>query len=503
MPIDTSVTGSPGWWMSRLSKKLERDQKRFQILEDYYTGRPPLPWGTEETRSRFYRFQQQSRTNFAALIVRTPSDRTGLRSVATAADSDVDGDQEAWRLVTANDLDIAIADVARTSRKFGRAYLSVSAPDPGEELSVITAEDPRQVITEADPVRPRRIRAAFKLYHDSEAGLDVAVLWLPGEKWIATRERRATAFSSRRRSGRVLGVEEMPSVSFSPAGFDMAPFRDEAGAGDSVFFSERYETQDIPVEPILNDEGVGEFELHTDLLDRINHMILQRVVIATLQAFRQRAVEQSTDPTAPQLPEFDEAGNRIDYNDVFEAGPDATWLLPPGAKIWESQQADLQGILSSVKDDVLHLAVVTGTPMFMFTPDAATQTATGAAKQDDPLVYKVQRWNRSAGRSLARILGLAFHFMGDETRADASRIAINWLPAERYSLSEMGSAAAQAGTSLTWEQQQDIIWQQSPQEIAVAKSQRSEDLVLSQQIAALNAPAAPVAPRTVPVERPA
>jgi len=473
--------------MNRLWKQLEKDQKRFQILEDYYTGRPPLPWGSEATRSRFYRFQQTSRTNFASLIVRAPCERTGIRSVATAVDNDVDGDAQAWRLITGNDLDISMSEVARMSRKFGRAYLSVSAPDPGEELAIITAEDPRQVITEADPVRPRRVRAAFKLYHDSEAEMDVAVLWLPGEKWVATRPRKAATVSGRQRSGRVLGIEDLPRVSFSPAAFDMMPTQIEDPS--QVFRSETYSVQDIPVEPVLNSEGVGEFELHTDLLDRINHMILQRVVIATLQAFRQRAVEQSSDPLVPKLPERDAAGNLIDYNDVFEAGPDATWLLPPGAKIWESSQSDLQGILAAVRDDVLHLSAVTGTPMFMFTPDAATQTAEGASKQDDALVYKVTDWNRSAGRSLARIIGLGFKFMGDDVRADASRIQVNWLPAERYSLSERAAAAAQAGTSLTWEQTQEEVWQMSPQQITLAKAQRAEDSVLALQQARLAAQA--------------
>ena len=124
--IDVTETGSPGWWMNRLWKKLEWDQKRFKVLEDYYAGRPPLPWGSEATRSRFYRFQQTSRTNFAALIVRAPCERTGLRSVSTAVDSDVDGDPEAWRLVTGNDLDIAIADVARMSRKRAAAWKTMS-----------------------------------------------------------------------------------------------------------------------------------------------------------------------------------------------------------------------------------------------------------------------------------------------------------------------------------------------------------------------------------------
>jgi hypothetical protein len=486
VPIDATETGSPGWWMNRLFRKLERDQKRFQVLEDYYSGRPRLAWGSEQVRSRFYRFQNMSRTNFAALIVQAPCERTGLRAVSTAVDADVDGDARAWELVTANDLDVSIQDVASMSRKFGRSYLAAAMPEEPGGYAVITAEDPRQMITEADPVRPRRVRAAFKLFHDAEAEVDVAILWLPGQKWVATRPRKAVMTTQRSRSGGVLGVDEPPRVAFSAAAFEMAPLRPAGDASDG-FFSEVYATKDIPVEPVFNREGLGEFELHTDLIDRINHMILQRIVIATLQAFRQRALKQSGTPGVPALPEYDESGQKVDYTDLFEAGPDATWILPPGAEIWESGQVDLQGILSAVKDDVLHLSAVTRTPMSMFTPDAATQTAEGAQLMREGLVFNVEHWNRSAGRSLARILALGFAFMGDDARADAAKMSVSWVPAERYSLAEKGSAASQAGQSLTWEQQQEFIWQMDPQDIASAKAQRADDLVLAQQMASLAA----------------
>jgi hypothetical protein len=86
-------------------------------------------------------------------------------------------------------------------------------------------------------------------------------------------------------------------------------------------------------------------------------------------------------------------------------------------------------------------------------------------------------------------MSLAFQFMGDDARADVSQLAVDWIPAERYSLAEKGSAAAQAGSTLTWEQIQREIWQQTPAQIAEAKAQRMDDLVLAQQLAAIKAAA--------------
>ena len=171
MAIDVTVPRSPGWWMQRLYRKLNAEQKRLKLLEDYYTGRPPLPWGSENQKARFYRFQQTSRSNFAALIVQAPCERCGVRSISTATDQSENGDQTAWELFTANDLDIHFGDVSRSAFKFGAAYMAVGMPDPDEGTgqAVITSEDPRQVTVAFDPMRPRKVVAAFKLFHDDQA----------------------------------------------------------------------------------------------------------------------------------------------------------------------------------------------------------------------------------------------------------------------------------------------------------------------------------------------
>lgn len=492
MPIaDVKEPGSVGWWMSRLWKKLQADQARFDLLQAYYEGRPPLAWGSEQTKSRFYRFQQTSRTNFAALIVQAEVERMGLRSVTTAADSDSDGDEVAWQLVTGNDLDISFPDAARMAKRFGRSYLLTSTPEEGERLAVITAEDPRMMVVEADPVNPRRVKAAFKLFHDSAAGLDVAMLWLPGEKHVAVRERTATA-ARPNRSGGVLGITDPVKVAFSAAAFDVRP-QEPDGAGDP-YWSETYTSRKVPVQELRNRDGVGEYELHIDLLDRLNHQNLMLMVIVTMQAFKQRGIEQSADPAVAELEERDESGQVIDYNDLFEAGPDAMWLLPPGAKIWESGQAELQGLLSAIKADMLKLSAVTRTPMMMFTPDAATQTAEGAQKQDQGLVFKAEEFLRAAGRALAFNIALAFEYMNDPSRSDPATVEVNFLPVERYSLAEKGSASAQASTVLPFEMIMDLIWQMTPQQIRQAKSMRAADALTAQ----INA--APLAvPRAAPI----
>jgi hypothetical protein len=139
-----------------------------------------------------------------------------------------------------------------------------------------------------------------------------------------------------------------------------------------------------PVVVFENEDGLAEFEPHIPLLDRINQQILQRMTIATIQAFKQRAMKglPKTDPKTGEL---------INYDDVFTADPGAIWNIPASVEIWESGQVDLGPILLAIRDDVKDLAATSGTPLYSITPDAANGSAEGASLQRETLTFKVER----------------------------------------------------------------------------------------------------------------
>lgn len=468
MPIDATVANSPGWWMQRLYQLLQkRNKERLNRLADYFEGRPPIIFGTTKTQTAFWQFQRSSRTNFAELICLAPVDKTHVRAIRTGANGDESGDPDAALIWDHNGLEAEQSEVYRMTKEFGEAYVSIGLDD-GEVYPTICPEDPRQVITMQHPTRPWEAVAALKLYYDEAGKRDYAVLWLPGKKFVAWQERYSTNSKAQR---------------FSPSGFTMAP--SVATDGYDGPLSEEYAAQVVPVVRFKNRNCVGEFETHTDLLDRINHMVLQRLVIATMQAFRQRAIKLKE-----ALPKTDpETGEVIDYEQVFSADPGALWQLPEGAEIWESAQADLSGILEGVRADILNLSAVTRTPLVMFTPDAATQTAEGASLQVDGLTSKVEYDARNHSRSWALAFSIAYQFKGDTARADRAKIKVDWMPAQRHSLSEM--AAADGTSTLPFEDKLRVIYQMTPREIAAAKTNRADDLVFQQALAAANQPPPP------------
>lgn len=453
MAIDVSVAGSPGWWALRLSKQLADPgrQKRLKLLDDYLIGEPPLPVGALNVPESYRDFQRKATSNFAALIVAAVRERMIPTGFRTSADGDETGDAEAWKVWTRAGLQVTSTDVHTTMLGLSEAYVIVGEVDELTGVPVITAEDPRQVIAATDPANPGRILAALKMFHDDVAGRDLAYVYLPGRVHVAYQKRTR------------------PTGGPARVKFDAKSWTWDAERGGEE--GQGLPHDRVPVVAFGNERALGEYETHLPLLDRINHTILQRMVIATMQAFRQRAITGLPDTYPPGHPK---AGQEVDYSDMFRADPAALWQLPEGAEMWESGQVELSPILSSVKDDVQHLGIVTRTPFSMLTPEGANQSAEGASLQREGLVYKVEDRIARVTSAWSQVMSLAFLVMGDTERADLTAIDVLWRPPERLSLAERADAASKA-IDVPWRTKMIRIWGFPPDEVDRMEAERAAD----------------------------
>jgi hypothetical protein len=295
-------------------------------------------------------------------------------------------------------------------------------------------------------------------------------LYLPGRVYRAARPEPAPAATG--------------TVALDTAGFE---WEDEAG-----------KALPAPVVPVvrfannadlLTGRSWGEFEPHLSILDRINYTVLQRLEIATLQAFRQRGIKG--------VPDTDETGERIDYDDVFAADPGALWILPETAEIWESGQVDLGPVRQAVRDDIQDLAAVNRTPLFYLTPDAADGSAEGAALAREGLVFKARDRLAQASEPLEQVMSYAFLFAGDTARAARPDLEVLWADPERHSLAEKADAATKLqAAGVPWAQVMTSVMQYSPQAVARMQADRAADALL----ASLNA--GPPAPAPEPLNAP-
>jgi len=473
--IDTDAPMSPGWWLQKLAKALDAKQPRLRDLRNRFEGDAPLPPGPDgEARRAYEPYWRKARTNFAELIVEALRQRLKVTGFRTAAGGDENGDEAARRISEETGFDVLQADVHEYVFSMGEGY-TITGLDTSTGRPVTTAEDPRQVITIHDPVFERIVRAGLKMFHDDDMDRDYAYLYLPGLRAPGLAgpipARVFVAYFDRKQL-RSVGPR------FAPRTWSWDDTRGGAD-GEALIGAAGNVLVRPPIVRFRNRHGVAEFEHHTDVLDRLDHGTLQRMVIATMQAFRQRAIKGApiTDPAT---------GLKINYDDLLAADPGSVWLLPGVVEMWESGQVDLTGVLTASKDDLRVLAAVTQTPLAAFMPSEGAQTAEGATFQREGLVFK-------AGDRMVRLtegwkdkMALEFEVLGDLERADRSQVEVLWQSPERRSLAEMADAWSKTG-DLPFASRAELVLGSTPLQLARMESQRAADALM--MAALLPAPA--------------
>jgi len=469
MPLDAKKMKTPGtdeWWLHRLCKKQGERLPRLFDLEGWMEGNPPTPVRPDSPDNEgFERILKFARLNLAELIINAPLYRMKPLAFRTAAAGDENGDKEAAKIWKRNNMKVASGEVIEWMLTFADSYTSVGWRDPldKEKGVLIRPEHPMQCITEDDPDNPGYAIAAVKMYRDDLTDSDVLVLYRDNYYRVARKKGQSTLPGKKSRHYIIRPSAWTWDPPVNPADVLVTEDGDLVNPTDTLY---------PPIHHFRNRQGKGEFEKHIATLERINHTILQRMIIIAFQAFRQRAVKG--------VPNTDKDGNEIDYTDIFRTDPGAVWILPAVAEFWESGQGDITPVLTAVKDDIIHLAVSSSTPLFSVVPDAANGSAEGAALQREGLLFKTEACIDLADQGFCRTIASAFEMMGDEERADVDQIEGLWASPRRSSLQEKATAAVQAKVAgATWRQVQELFLEMSPDQIAKAESERLEDAFMA------------------------
>jgi hypothetical protein len=428
-------------------------------LWSYYVGDPPLPSIDEEYEDVFRDVMRKSRCNYAPMCVNAMLDRMSLQAVSTGKDSSSNGDDVAAEIMDNSGFAAQFKDLLTFVFAMREGYMMVVPTDDGPMIHAI---DPRRCVSVVDPKNPLRLLAALVREFDETTNEDVAHLFLPGEKWELRRS---------------LEQPEWKRISDTPT--ELVKGLDDLGG--------------IPLVRFDNAHGLGEYEAHIDVLDRIIDTTLQRIVLAKYQAFKQRGVsgDEDEETNYEDLTEdetqalvggtgFDDK-RKVDWKDVFQAGPGKVWKVPAGWDFWESGQADMAGMLQAKRDDAKEFAAVTFTPLYLITPDDANGSAAGAGLLREGLTSKVRdRRDRTSPR-LKLLWRIAFAMQGDAERGQ--KIQLHWGPIEFRSLAEKGSATSQAVNVLSRRRILSEIWEMTPQEIEDNENELAAEALLAASLA--------------------
>lgn len=489
------------WWLDTLAKAmLDRNAGRLgsrsytrslttpcrvrpglNLLHDYLIGDPPLLGYADNWKQHFLQVMRMGRLNAAELVVNSKADRMPLRGFRTAAATDQLGDQVARQILRLNKGKVLAREVHSAQLWAADSY-GMATPRAAGGHAVMTFEDPRETITAHDPATGETL-AALKLYRDEWDSRDIAHLF------VRTSPTEVDHYPLAKTRG---------SSSMSSTGFRMNTGWELT---DVVAQLDR-----MPLIRFKNRHGRGEYERHLDTLDRINDQIMNKAVIAKVQAFRQMAIKGLPEH-AVQIVDGKPTQVTLDYTDAFEAAPGSLWQLPADVEMWESQPTDLGPIRLAIKDDLQHLAAVTQTSLPAITPDATTGSAEGAALMREEEVFAVEACMDYAHGSWAEFMAAAFAFDDDpevRKRADVTQIEPMWGPIERFGLTERSSAASQAISSLPREAIWTDVWGYDAADIPRLHTQAGADLLFAPPApSGSGAPAVTFRPPTPPAARPA
>lgn len=453
--------GSPRWYLVRMVQRLMGRQARYRKLERYALGDHPYPNGDRRFVAALGDLQRKSRTNYIELVNKAVTNRMAVRSFKFGDGDGTDADAESiWSY---NNMDLQQHMIHNTGATFGDAYILVSPPDPEDPNGepIFTAEDPKGCITEPHPMYPTRTLAGLKIWQDDVDGLIYAALYLPESVLL-----------------------------YSSPGMSQNTFTDGATltkilisqpseGGFSLVSTQPNEVGVVPLirgnwQPAFGVLGRGEAECVFDIQDRINHTILDRLVIAKAQAYNQRWATGIPDPKK----------NPNNNQTSFRPGADAVWAITdPDGKFGQFEAADLNQMLQAIRDDVGDMAAVSQTPASFLMNRMVNVSGDTLTQDQSALVQKVKQRELSMGWMYEQAMRVAFLFKGDAAKATEPKVMTIWVDPEVRALSEKADAFNKLVTGGLPLQiaMRDLGYSQEDIDFAVAEQEKQQQLDMQMQ----------------------
>lgn len=433
----TPAVGSPDWWLARLYKKLIERQQIIDRFEDYYCGDHPLPWLPEQARQEFRRILAMTRTNVMGLVCDSTAERMEIQGFRIG--DQPEADKETWRIWQANNLDSGFDQGILDALITGQSYLLV-APNPKDPKTPLAwMEHPSQAIVEAVPGSNGRERAAgLKVWIDDWTDQIMATLYLPSGlyKYQAQKPPAGLQMPSRDWSRRAVPGEAWPA----PNALGVVPLIE------------------IPNRPRTLIGGISELADVTDIQDRINKTVADRLITQDFGAFPQK--------WAIGWPDVDEQGNPATKIDVGRNRMVSTSAIETKFGQWDAAPLDPYSLAK--KEDVKDIASRTRTPAQYLLGEMSNVNGETLKASESGLVSKVRQCCRYVGERAedgVRLMRRAANLSGD----DASMETIWRNPEYRTDAELVDALTKMAALGVP----DEVLWQRwgaTPQEIERWKS---------------------------------
>jgi len=388
--------------------------------EDYYEGKQPLNFATEEWRkanaARYAGFSD----NWCGTVVNAEAERLKPIGVTLPVEGRAKKRAQAdagllWDELQRNEFDAQFSQGVVTALATSRSYVIVWGSRDGEPL--VTVEHPSFVEIEYDFENPRIRRAALKSWVDETT--EYATLYTPDEVFKFERKRpsQKDEHQSQAEQGRDDATWEGGWVARENTGDDVWPVPNPLGVVPVVEVGNR---------PTLKGDPISEIQGVMPMQDAINLLWAYLFLAADYASMKARVV---TGAELPQVPILDSDGKMIgtrplDLKDFAEKR--IAFLKGENAKIDEWEAAQLDVFTDVIEIAVGHIAVQTRTPQHYLVTQ--TDRPNGAFEaQEAGLTKKASEFITFTDPALREVLRLIALVRGDKGLAQRARLAtINW-----------------------------------------------------------------------------
>lgn len=397
----------PLTWVKKLCKELDCRQKKVCEAENWYEGEHPVPAPPPNTyaatdgeaRLAFIAMSNLSVTNFLPPIVDVPASKLIIEGFRFG-DSPTSTDREAWAIWQRNCLDADHTTTNTEALKTGQAPVLVWPGKDGK--AVITVEDPSQSIV-AYVAGSRRARAAGLKRWIDDSDLMFATLYLPDGVYKFQSTQKVDD-AKRNAAELTWQPREVPGESWPvPNPWGIVPLIEIAA--------------NRPLKAAPFGGGVPEFQKQINQQRQINQTVMNMLVTAEYQAYRQRWVTGWDPPLG------------------VDGTPDKAAMLKAGAsrmvtfkelpdkelKVGEFAQADFQPFIAMAGMFVKVMASNSATPPYAFLiGDMINVAADSLARIDAAQNAKVERHFSQLGQPWQEIVSLALTMEGNAKGSDTS-----------------------------------------------------------------------------------
>ena len=409
-----------------LEYELTRRGSFADVADDYYRGRHPLRFASEEFREYFAKRYDGFSDNWVPVVADSPVERLAVTGFQPY---DEQNDKEAWRVWQVNNLDCDSQLGFLSAVLAGRSFVLVWGDPDDPDTPCITFEDPGQAVVAYVPGSRYKRRAALKRWQDGNRMY--ATLYTAGELWKFERPlsrvekpQMMADFDEQARQWLPRDTPDEPNPQPNPMG--LVPM------------------VELPNRPVLVREPLSDVAPVIPLQDAVNLLWSQLFTASDFAALPQRWILGAD---APTMPVFDAAGKVVGRKEVDLRELNLRrlfWVEGEGATAGSWPAANLSVYSAVIETAIGHLAAQTRTPQHYLIGRMANLSSDALIAAEAGLVKRTaekQLWFGQALREVQRLVALA---QGNTAKAETYRAGkVLWADTESRSQAQLVASLVQ------------------------------------------------------------